>query len=172
MVSKDRARKNETHLRNLRNSATKATRHMTCSPITVPNLVRSTNRRRIGRRVRAGFCRSGEQLVDNHRQWRLPSSTIAMKMAPEVRWLLAFLISCVVPFSRGETPHRKFEYKYSFKPPYLAQKDGTVPFWEYGGSEYIATPRYVACNLTKKSTPVAPTFRMLYSCGVNLCRED
>ncbi|XP_049545732.1 protein ERGIC-53 [Anopheles darlingi] len=29
--------------------------------------------------------------------------------------------------------HRRFEYKYSFKPPYLAQKDGTVPFWEYGG---------------------------------------
>ncbi|XP_055620382.1 protein ERGIC-53 [Toxorhynchites rutilus septentrionalis] len=30
--------------------------------------------------------------------------------------------------------HRRFEYKYSFKPPYLAQKDGTVPFWEYGGN--------------------------------------
>lgn len=29
--------------------------------------------------------------------------------------------------------HRRFEYKYSFKPPYLAQKDGSVPFWEYGG---------------------------------------
>lgn len=31
--------------------------------------------------------------------------------------------------------HHRFEYKYSFKPPYLAQKDGTVPFWEYGGSK-------------------------------------
>ena len=30
-------------------------------------------------------------------------------------------------------PHRRFEYKYSFKPPYLAQKDGTVPFFEYSG---------------------------------------
>ncbi|XP_050438851.1 protein ERGIC-53 [Adelges cooleyi] len=28
----------------------------------------------------------------------------------------------------------RFEYKYSFKPPYLAQKDGSVPFWEYGGN--------------------------------------
>lgn len=28
----------------------------------------------------------------------------------------------------------RFEYKFSFKPPYLAQKDGMVPFWEYGGS--------------------------------------
>lgn len=33
--------------------------------------------------------------------------------------------------------HRRFEYKYSFKPPYLAQKDNTIPFFEYGGSKYI-----------------------------------
>ena len=31
---------------------------------------------------------------------------------------------------------RRFEYKYSFKPPYLAQKDGTVPFFEYSGSKW------------------------------------
>lgn len=31
-------------------------------------------------------------------------------------------------------PHKRFEYKYSFKPPYLAQKDGTVPFFEYTGN--------------------------------------
>ncbi|CAH2007658.1 unnamed protein product [Acanthoscelides obtectus] len=36
--------------------------------------------------------------------------------------------------SLAELVHRKFEYKYSFKPPYLAQKDGSVPFWEYGGN--------------------------------------
>ncbi|XP_055707371.1 protein ERGIC-53 [Phlebotomus papatasi] len=29
--------------------------------------------------------------------------------------------------------HRTFQYKYSFKPPYLAQKDATVPFFQYGG---------------------------------------
>jgi mannose-binding lectin 1 len=28
----------------------------------------------------------------------------------------------------------RFEYKYSFKPPYLAQKDGSVPFFEYSGN--------------------------------------
>jgi len=33
---------------------------------------------------------------------------------------------------------KRFEYKYSFKPPYLAQKDGSVPFFEYFGSEYLA----------------------------------
>lgn len=95
------------------------------------NPVRSANRRRLS----TGFRLSGEQSVDNHRR-RTRSSTVAMKMAAEVRWLLAFLVSCFVPFSRGEMPHRKFEYKYSFKPPYLAQKDGSVPFWEYGGSKY------------------------------------
>ncbi|KAG5328658.1 LMAN1 protein, partial [Acromyrmex charruanus] len=57
-----------------------------------------------------------------------------MKMAAEVRWLFVFLVSCGVSLCRGEAPHRKFEYKYSFKPPYLAQKDGSVPFWEYGGN--------------------------------------
>ena len=28
----------------------------------------------------------------------------------------------------------RFEYKFSFKPPYLAQKDGSVPFWSYDGN--------------------------------------
>ena len=36
----------------------------------------------------------------------------------------------------GNQPLKRFEYKYSFKPPYLAQKDGTVPFFEYSGSKY------------------------------------
>merc|ERR1711953_1019106 len=35
--------------------------------------------------------------------------------------------------TQGQNPHKRFEYKYSFKPPYLAQKDGTVPFFEYSG---------------------------------------
>ncbi|KAL0117531.1 hypothetical protein PUN28_010387 [Cardiocondyla obscurior] len=57
-----------------------------------------------------------------------------MKMAAEVRWLLVFLVLFGASSCRSESPHRKFEYKYSFKPPYLAQKDGSVPFWEYGGN--------------------------------------
>lgn len=40
-----------------------------------------------------------------------------------------------IGFSSSNLVHKKFEYKYSFKPPYLAQKDGSVPFWEYGGSK-------------------------------------
>jgi hypothetical protein len=38
--------------------------------------------------------------------------------------------------------HRRFEYKYSFKPPYLAQKDNTIPFFEYGGSKFSFWQRF------------------------------
>ncbi|XP_053982255.1 protein ERGIC-53 [Hylaeus volcanicus] len=65
---------------------------------------------------------------------RVESRQSKMKMAAEVRWLLIFHIFSVINVVLGELPHRKFEYKYSFKPPYLAQKDGSVPFWEYGGN--------------------------------------
>ena len=50
-----------------------------------------------------------------------------------------------VEFTKGRTGNRmlysrytniflRFEYKFSFKPPYLAQKDGSVPFWTYDGN--------------------------------------
>jgi hypothetical protein len=57
-------------------------------------------------------------------------------MAAEVRWLrFAAMIFIVTVEGLVNAPLRRFEYKYSFKPPYLAQKDGSVPFWEYGGSK-------------------------------------
>lgn len=55
-------------------------------------------------------------------------------MAAEVRWLALLTIFLALRVTNGNLIHRKFEYKYSFKPPYLAQRDGTVPFWEYGGN--------------------------------------
>uniref|UniRef100_A0A3B5R7Y9 Lectin, mannose-binding, 1 n=1 Tax=Xiphophorus maculatus TaxID=8083 RepID=A0A3B5R7Y9_XIPMA len=33
-----------------------------------------------------------------------------------------------------EPPHRRFEYKYSFKGPHLSQSDGGVPFWIHSGN--------------------------------------
>lgn len=37
--------------------------------------------------------------------------------------------------TQAELPHRRFEYKYSFKGPHLVQSDGTVPFWAHAGSK-------------------------------------
>lgn len=63
---------------------------------------------------------------------------VAVEMSSiKLNCLLCFVIICVLVRANTQSVHRRFEYKYSFKPPYLAQKDGTVPFWEYGGSEYF-----------------------------------
>ncbi|XP_022115341.2 protein ERGIC-53 isoform X1 [Pieris rapae] len=51
-----------------------------------------------------------------------------------INFLLCSIVCILVNSSLQQTVHRRFEYKYSFKPPYLAQKDGSVPFWEYGGN--------------------------------------
>ena len=31
---------------------------------------------------------------------------------------------------------KRFEYKLSFKGPRLVFKDGTIPFWSFGGSKF------------------------------------
>ncbi|XP_036833649.1 protein ERGIC-53 isoform X2 [Oncorhynchus mykiss] len=36
--------------------------------------------------------------------------------------------------STEEAPHRRFEYKYSFKGPHLSQTDGIIPFWVHSGN--------------------------------------
>uniref|UniRef100_A0A8C8M247 L-type lectin-like domain-containing protein n=1 Tax=Oncorhynchus tshawytscha TaxID=74940 RepID=A0A8C8M247_ONCTS len=36
--------------------------------------------------------------------------------------------------STEEAPHRRFEYKYSFKGPHLSQTDGNIPFWVHSGN--------------------------------------
>jgi mannose-binding lectin 1 len=48
--------------------------------------------------------------------------------------ILVLLFVIWINIANANLVHKKFEYKYSFKPPYLAQKDGSVPFWEYGGN--------------------------------------
>lgn len=58
-------------------------------------------------------------------------------MAAEVRWICCILLCFLCRGILSNAPFKRFEYKFSFKPPYLAQKDGKVPFWEYGGSKYI-----------------------------------
>ncbi|XP_038058214.1 protein ERGIC-53-like isoform X2 [Patiria miniata] len=53
-----------------------------------------------------------------------------------VRLLLLLLSAFSICFA--QQPHRRFEYKHSFKGPHLMQKDGTVPFWQYGGSAFAS----------------------------------
>lgn len=38
-----------------------------------------------------------------------------------------------------EAPHRRFEYKYSFKGPHLSQSDGGIPFWIHTGSKFVSS---------------------------------
>lgn len=48
-------------------------------------------------------------------------------------WPLTLLLS-LISVVYTQNAHRRFEYKYSFKGPYLAQKDNQVPFWTYSGN--------------------------------------
>lgn len=41
-----------------------------------------------------------------------------------------------------ELPHRRFEYKYSFKGPHLAQSDGSIPFWVHTGSKFVSRDQH------------------------------
>ncbi|XP_029941271.1 protein ERGIC-53 [Salarias fasciatus] len=55
-------------------------------------------------------------------------------------FLSAFLFHCgAADSSAGGSdpegaPHRRFEYKYSFKGPHLSQPDGSIPFWIHTGN--------------------------------------
>lgn len=52
-------------------------------------------------------------------------------------WILVLISSFLLSQSSGFVPQdilKRFEYKLSFKGPHLVFKDGTVPFWEHGGS--------------------------------------
>ncbi|XP_078666702.1 protein ERGIC-53-like [Branchiostoma floridae x Branchiostoma belcheri] len=46
-------------------------------------------------------------------------------------FLLIFLV--FLGCTSSQTPHKRFEYKLSFKGPHLVQKNGKVPFWDYSG---------------------------------------
>ncbi|KAG1667820.1 Protein ERGIC-53 [Nymphon striatum] len=53
--------------------------------------------------------------------------------SPVICLSLCLIIICLVSYGSSNTVHKKYEYKYCFKGPYLAQHDGSVPFWEHGG---------------------------------------
>ncbi len=51
-------------------------------------------------------------------------------------FLASLVVLVGITWADVTKPLRKFEYKYSFKGPHLTQKDGSVPFWQFGGSKY------------------------------------
>ena len=51
---------------------------------------------------------------------------------------VGLVLYAVFNLSFGSTPHKRFEYKLSFKGPHLVQRDGTIPFWEHGGRKYFS----------------------------------
>ncbi|PAA71178.1 hypothetical protein BOX15_Mlig025816g1 [Macrostomum lignano] len=61
-----------------------------------------------------------------------------------VKYIILLTLLCLVSDSFSDTtePFARFEYKLSFKGPYLTQKDGSIPFWEYGGHA-IAGDSYI-----------------------------
>ncbi|XP_064410117.1 protein ERGIC-53 [Latimeria chalumnae] len=60
-----------------------------------------------------------------------------------VRLSLAVFFCFLVQLGLGEEssniPHRRFEYKYSFKGPHLVQSDNTIPFWVHTGNAIPST---------------------------------
>ncbi|NWR39694.1 LMAN1 protein, partial [Tachuris rubrigastra] len=54
------------------------------------------------------------------------------------------------PEGAAAPPHRRFEYKHSFKGPHLVQADGTVPFWVHTGNA-IPTADQIRITTSLKS---------------------
>ena len=52
--------------------------------------------------------------------------------------VLTIVIIAVCGAIGPDEPHRRFEYKLSFKGPHLVQRDGSIPFWTHGGREYYS----------------------------------
>lgn len=62
-----------------------------------------------------------------------------MDWTRELVFLLALVNSVLSLLPAMTHVHTKFEYKYSFKGPYLIDSKGRIPFWTFGGSKLINT---------------------------------
>ena len=79
---------------------------------------------------------------------RCPLPSVTTNMATRVKCHLLFIattfaVLCLITANAPGLPHKRFEYKLSFKGPHLVQKDGTVPFWEHAGRKYSKTRHMV-----------------------------
>lgn len=71
------------------------------------------------------------------RRRRSTMTSSLVRIAPLILWLcICCPLNCQsqeTTTSNNDQVHRRFEYSYSFKPPRLSLRDGTVPFWVHGG---------------------------------------
>lgn len=102
-------------------------------------------------------------------QWyRNMAVSIARRPAANVPFLLLTFLTVLinrhsvadVPAGAStpeELPHRRFEYKYSFKGPHLSQSDGSVPFWIHTGSKFVPSCEHHKTTTTHYYTAVFQT---------------
>ncbi|TNN85292.1 Protein ERGIC-53 [Liparis tanakae] len=57
-----------------------------------------------------------------------------------------------------ELPHRRFEYKYSFKGPHLSQTDGGIPFWIHTGKWAFGSLHHSAVWFTSEQGLDGPVY--------------
>ena len=60
-----------------------------------------------------------------------------MERTRDLVLLLTLVNSALCLLPQMTHVHSKFEYKYSFKGPYLIDSKGRIPFWNFGGSESV-----------------------------------
>lgn len=73
-----------------------------------------------------------------NRSEKMAVSMAKLLAAQRCLLLVSVLFHCSVRCETAteEPPHRRFEYKYSFKGPHLTQSDGMIPFWVHTGSKF------------------------------------
>lgn len=73
-----------------------------------------------------------------NRSEKMAVSMAKLLAAQRCLLLVSALFHCSVwgETATEEPPHRRFEYKYSFKGPHLTQSDGMIPFWVHTGSKF------------------------------------
>ena len=72
----------------------------------------------------------------------LSQSDLSINFNMAVSWIVRVLLlicSFFEYFADDSLRVNRFEYKFSFKGPHLVNKNGQVPFWTVGGSEYSTT---------------------------------
>ncbi len=60
--------------------------------------------------------------------------------------IITIFVICFVPVFGDDGEFKRFEHKYSFKGPFLAQEDGTIPYWDRRGGKLIKWLKLQNCR--------------------------